>query len=52
MQAPGQGVLTTQLYFPDEPANDEDGIFDERLLMDVREADGGLAASFTFVVPA
>ena len=52
VQAPGQGVLTTQLYFPDEPANDEDGIFDERLLMDVREADGGLAASFTFVVAA
>ena len=28
-------LLTTQLYFPDEPQNAADGLFDERLLIDV-----------------
>lgn len=34
-QAPGEPVLTTQLYFPDEPANERDRIFDAALLMDI-----------------
>jgi protocatechuate 3,4-dioxygenase beta subunit len=51
VQAPGRPVLTTQLYFPDEPANAGDGIFQpELLLTDVRDAGGVRRASFTFVL--
>jgi protocatechuate 3,4-dioxygenase beta subunit len=32
-QRPRGQVLTTQLYFPDEPQNDSDGIFDPALVM-------------------
>jgi protocatechuate 3,4-dioxygenase beta subunit len=39
-------VLTTQLYFPDEPRNATDTIFDPALVMDV----GGDDARFQFVV--
>jgi hypothetical protein len=39
VQAPDGPILTTQLYFPDEPGNASDGIFDERLLMDMSEED-------------
>jgi protocatechuate 3,4-dioxygenase beta subunit len=46
VQAPDGPVLTTQLYFPGEPANDRDGLFDQVLLMDV----SGDRASFTFVL--
>ena len=48
VQAPGRPVLTTQLYFPDEPANRRDGLFRRELLM--RVADGGAAARFDFVL--
>jgi intradiol ring-cleaving dioxygenase-like protein len=51
VQAPGGPVLTTQLYFPGEPANDRDGIFRPELLLgDVRDAGDTLQASFTFVL--
>jgi protocatechuate 3,4-dioxygenase beta subunit len=36
VQRPHGTVLTTQLYFPGEPENDTDSIFDAALLMDVR----------------
>jgi protocatechuate 3,4-dioxygenase beta subunit len=49
-QAPNQPVLTTQLYFPDEPANESDGIFDPALLMDIDDGDDGQVAFFTFVL--
>jgi protocatechuate 3,4-dioxygenase beta subunit len=47
VQAPNQPVLTTQVYFPGEPRNAEDGIFAEALVMDV----SGSNATFTFVLP-
>ena len=51
VQAPGRAVLTTQLYFPGEPGNADDGIFNEALLLgDYAERDGGRAGRFTFVV--
>jgi protocatechuate 3,4-dioxygenase beta subunit len=51
VQAPDQPVLTTQLYFPGEPGNANDGIFNEALLMDVQDAaGGGKNATFTFVL--
>ncbi len=49
-QAPNGPVLTTQLYFPEEPANATDGIFDPALLMDVTEAEDDRVAFFTFVL--
>lgn len=50
VQAPNQPVLTSQLYFPDEPRNQTDPLFDERLLMAVREEGSGLQGSFDFVL--
>ena len=49
-QAANQPVLTTQLYFPDEPANASDGIFNPALAMDVQDASDGQLAYFTFVL--
>ena len=43
-------MLTTQLYFPDEPQNQRDGIFDRNLVMWVRDAEGGKLARFVFVL--
>jgi len=49
-QAPEQPILITQLYFPDEPANASDSIFNPALVMDVQEAEDGESAFFTFVL--
>jgi protocatechuate 3,4-dioxygenase beta subunit len=49
-QAPDQPVLATQLYFPGEPDNAGDGIFDEALLMDVQDVADGKTATFNFVL--
>ena len=43
-------VLTTQLYFPDEPANRRDGLFRRELAMRIAETPNGLAAQFDFVL--
>ncbi|WP_128977332.1 carbohydrate-binding protein [Streptomyces roseicoloratus] len=50
VQAPGRPILTTQLYFPGEPRNNTDSIFDPRLLMTVRDAGGAKEAAFDFVL--
>ena len=50
VQAPDQPELTTQLYWPDEPENDSDGIFDPALVMDVEETDDGQRGFFNFVL--
>ncbi|MFJ4905676.1 carbohydrate-binding protein [Streptomyces sp. NPDC093249] len=50
VQAPGRPILTTQLYFPGEPRNNTDSIFDARLLMSVRDGGGGKEAAFDFVL--
>ncbi len=52
VQAPNRSVLTTQLYFPGEPENKKDGIFNPKLVMVIRESAGAKAASFDFVVQA
>lgn len=49
-QAPGEPILTTQLYFPNEPRNNTDAYFDPRLLMNVRSAGDGEEATFDFVL--
>jgi protocatechuate 3,4-dioxygenase beta subunit len=43
-------VLTTQLYFPDEPMNDTDTIFDPTLVMDVSDDGDGQRGTFDFVL--
>ncbi len=51
VQAPDGPVLATQLYFPREPGNVDDGIFDDALLLrDYAERDGGRTGTFAFVV--
>ena len=50
VQAPGSRLLTTQLYFPNEPANARDGLFSRELLMRVADAKDGLAGRFDFVL--
>jgi hypothetical protein len=51
VQARDGPVLTTQLYFPGEPANDRDGIFSPELLLgDVRDVGGARQGSVTFVL--
>jgi protocatechuate 3,4-dioxygenase beta subunit len=47
LQAPGGRVLTTQLYFPDEPMNVRDGIFEPALVVALA---GPGSARFDFVL--
>jgi protocatechuate 3,4-dioxygenase beta subunit len=50
VQPEGGSVLTTQLFFPGVPDNDDDTIFDEACLMEVTDVGDGKAATFNFVV--
>jgi protocatechuate 3,4-dioxygenase beta subunit len=50
VQPPDRPVLTTQLYFPDEPTNRRDGLFRRELVMRMAEAGDGLAGRFDFIV--
>ena len=53
VQAPNGPVLTTQLYFPDEPENERDGIYNPELEMELvePESDGELLTGvYSFVV--
>jgi protocatechuate 3,4-dioxygenase beta subunit len=50
VRAPNRPVLTTQLYFPDEPRNRRDGLFDADLLMQVAAGDDTLRARFDVVL--
>jgi Dioxygenase len=50
VQPRGGKLLTTQLYFPGEPRNEQDSIFNSELLMAVQDGAGGKDATFTFVV--
>jgi protocatechuate 3,4-dioxygenase beta subunit len=43
-------VLTTQLYFPDEPRNREDDLFRSELVMQVAASDDALRARFDVVL--
>jgi protocatechuate 3,4-dioxygenase beta subunit len=50
VQAPNRPVLTTQLYFPDEPRNASDGIYRPELLVDLLDASPAKRAAFDFVL--
>jgi protocatechuate 3,4-dioxygenase beta subunit len=50
VQAPGGPILTTQLYFPGEPANARDGIYQPELELALQDQADGKAGQFTFVL--
>ena len=50
VQAAGGRILTTQLYFPNEPANVRDSLFRRDLLMKVVQTGDGQGARFDFVL--
>jgi protocatechuate 3,4-dioxygenase beta subunit len=50
VQPAGARVLTTQLYFPDEPMNRRDGLFRSELTMRIARAGEDLEGRFDFVV--
>ena len=50
VQAPGRNILTTQLYFPGEPGNEGDRIFDPALLLDIPLGRGPNLARYDFVL--
>ncbi|MDQ2083507.1 intradiol ring-cleavage dioxygenase [Xanthobacteraceae bacterium Astr-EGSB] len=50
VQRPGGRVLTTQLFFPGEPRNAHDRLFDHSLLMNISDTGDGRFARFDFVV--
>jgi protocatechuate 3,4-dioxygenase beta subunit len=52
VQPLGGPVLTSQLYFPDEPANARDGLFRRELLVSVIEGADPLRTRFDFVISA
>ena len=49
VQAPGRRILTTQLYFPGDPGNARDGLYERDLEMHMPKAAEGI---FDFVVEA
>ncbi|WP_306481630.1 intradiol ring-cleavage dioxygenase [Limnobacter sp.] len=52
VQAPAAPLLTTQLYFPDEPLNQRDSFFNPALLVKLQQSgQQAKLASFDFVVP-
>jgi protocatechuate 3,4-dioxygenase beta subunit len=50
VQAPGRPVLTTQLYFPQEPGNQTDPLFNPNLVLKVGDGEGSKLASFAFIL--
>jgi protocatechuate 3,4-dioxygenase beta subunit len=50
VQAANQPILTTQLYFPNEPRNRTDRIFKADLLLAVQDAADSRSATFDFIL--
>jgi protocatechuate 3,4-dioxygenase beta subunit len=50
VQAPGKRLLTTQLYFPNEPGNARDSMFRRELVMKTAEGGDTTKGQFDFVV--
>jgi len=50
VQAPGQPILTTQLFFPDDPRNRADWLYKPGLLLQVQDTASGKEAAFDFVL--
>ena len=52
VQPPNKPVLTTQLYFPGEPANQRDGIYNKALEMQMQDTANGRIGTYNFVLRA
>ena len=52
VQASGRRILTTQLYFPDEPRNARDFGYRRELQLRIERRDGAHRAAFQFIVDA
>jgi len=50
VQAPGEAVLTTQFYFPNEERNRTDGLFRSELVMQVADHEDAVLARFDVVL--
>jgi protocatechuate 3,4-dioxygenase beta subunit len=50
VQPPNRPILTTQLYFPGEPENKRDSIFNAKLVVALNSSPGITTANFDFVV--
>ena len=50
VRRPGAAILTTQLFFPNEPENDRDRLYAPELLLDIRPTADGKFGRFDFVV--
>ena len=50
VQAPGTRLLTPHLYFPNEPANSRDSLFQRELLMQLMDLGDGVTGRFDFVM--
>ena len=50
VQKPHGRILTSQLYFPNERLNEQDSLFDRRLVMRVSNSDEGRFGRFDFAV--
>lgn len=50
VRPPRGRTLTTQLYFPGEPGNARDALFDPRLVLEIARGPDGRFARFDFVV--
>jgi protocatechuate 3,4-dioxygenase beta subunit len=49
-QAPNGPLLTTQLYFPGEPHNARDRLFNPALSLAIQDTADGKAAQFSFIL--
>ena len=50
VRAPGGPTLTTQIYFPGEPRNQADGLFNQALVASIRDGAGDKVAAFNVIV--
>jgi protocatechuate 3,4-dioxygenase beta subunit len=50
VQSPGRPVLTTQLFFPNVSRNQQDGIFNSRLLINSQSTADGVQGTFDFIL--
>jgi protocatechuate 3,4-dioxygenase beta subunit len=50
VQAPGQDILTTQLFFPNEPQNADDGIYEPALLLDLTKDAAATIGRYDFAL--
>ena len=50
VKGPERITLTTQLYFPEAPGNEKDGIYVDQCLMEVTDGPNGREGHFDFVI--